>query len=98
MKIIDNNKSDLEYDQSIVITPVVDVNATYSRVYPCDSKSVIRKFVASENFTDQITCFGSILITGNSSYDAIIGKQGGFEKNITLLLTNYTFFQTYVNG
>ena len=98
MKIIDNNKSDLEYDQSIVITPVVDVNATYSRVYPCDSKSVIRKFVASENFTDQITCFGSILITGNSSYDGIIGKPGDLGKNITLKLTNYTYLATYANG
>ena len=81
-----------------MITPVVEVNATYSVFYPCDSKSVIRQFRSSGNFTDKVTCFGSILITGNSSYDGIIGKPGDLGKNITLKLTNYTYLATYANG
>ena len=81
-----------------VITPVVDVTATYSTFYPCDSQSVIKQFGSSSKSTDQVTCFGSILFTGNTSKDGIIGKQGGLGKKITLKLTNYTYFATYANG
>ena len=80
-----------------VITPVVDVKSTYSTPYPCDSQSVIRKFANSGNITDQVTYFGTVLITGNMTYNVTIGRQGGFEKNITLLLTNYTYLEMFVN-
>ena len=81
-----------------VITPVVEVNSSYSFYYPCDSKSVIRRFGASGNFTGLITCFGTIISTTDSSYDVIIGKPGDLGKSITLKLTNFTFLQTFVNG
>ena len=81
-----------------VITTVVSVNNTLSAVYPCDSQSVLRQLSYFSNSIQGYVCWGVVLLTNDDTYDAVIGKQGKWIKNITLSLTNYIQVVTIENG